>query len=80
MAETDLALPISALVSSIALGGTAIYNGGKLAGKVDAISERTNKLETKQDRNVSREELDARFSALSAKIDAVIQILESRNP
>lgn len=78
MAETELVLPVSALVSSLALGGTALYNGGKLAGKVDAITDRTDKLESKQDRNVSREELDARFAALSAKIDAVIQILESR--
>lgn len=79
MADTELVLPISALVSSLGLGGTAIYNGGKLAGRVDALGERTDKLESKQDRNVSREELDARFAALSAKIDAVIQILESRS-
>ena len=78
MAESELVLPISTLLTSVGLGGAALHRAGKLEGRVEAVAERADKLEAKQDRNVSREELDARFEALDQKIDTVIRLLEAK--
>lgn len=76
MADDNVVLPVSALLTAVGLGGGALFNGGKLAGKLTAVAERVDKLESKQDRNVTREELDARFRELEGKIDLVIRMLE----
>lgn len=68
------------MMAAIGLGGTAIYQAGLLRGRFDhhelAVTKRLDTIESTQSSRVTREELDARFGAISDQLVQISHTLE----
>ncbi|MBY0490635.1 MAG: hypothetical protein K2R93_12405 [Gemmatimonadaceae bacterium] len=74
-----MTLDFAAMLSAVALAGGAIYSAGRLNERVERHEADTvRRLESLEEANstrITREELDARFSALKGQLDTITTML-----
>lgn len=71
---------VAAMLTAVGLGGPAIYQAGVLRGRFDrhetTVEKRLDNLEDLSGTRVTREELDARFGAISDQLRSIQRALE----